>query len=566
MRFVLAFVAAAAGFAFSGPPVFSQASDYDNVITFGDSLSDNGNLFATTGLPPFPYSNGRFSNGPVWAELLAGGSMNSPFQGTAINGDVDVNLAFGGARADGDILIPPGVPAQIGAFQFFGGSIQDDDLVTVWAGANDVFQYFASDPTPTQPEITENSLDAASDNVGNVQTLIGLGAKTIIVGNLPNLGATPQFNGTPQGQQGGLVASLTFNQTQAEGLKQLAAGAPGVNIIQMDIFSAFNAVIRDPAGFGFTNVTEQCILSACALNPALQAQFLFWDSVHPTAAGHELVALYANLLLSTADIAADVAPLGEIALWTRLDASQAAFDRALMSLDGDSRGLFAEVVGNRGDFDTSGSAPSYSYDVYGVRVGFDNRSGNVSYGLAAAYLTGDADTSNVQSEISSAQADAYGVATFGPLFLGVQGGFSYTEFDDIDRKTGFGPIEASGDTQGFQYSAAVNGGAQFKAGGISLTPSLKVGYISANLDSFDESAPVLALEYDEREISGGFWSARIRASTLAGAGISVHAEVGYEDFFSLSDDGVTAKLVNNTALAESARLAEIEGRGVFVKA
>ena len=42
------------------------------IVAFGDSLIDTGNVFAATGQPPAPYYDGRFSNGPVWVEYLAG--------------------------------------------------------------------------------------------------------------------------------------------------------------------------------------------------------------------------------------------------------------------------------------------------------------------------------------------------------------------------------------------------------------------------------------------------------------------------------------------------------------
>ena len=46
-------------------------SSFSDIVVFGDSLSDNGNLFRLTGQPPPPYFKGRFSNGPVWVERLA---------------------------------------------------------------------------------------------------------------------------------------------------------------------------------------------------------------------------------------------------------------------------------------------------------------------------------------------------------------------------------------------------------------------------------------------------------------------------------------------------------------
>ena len=57
----------------------AQASMYSDLVFFGDSLSDTGNVlslstaFAPPPFPSFPAAPGRFSNGPVWAEYLAQG-------------------------------------------------------------------------------------------------------------------------------------------------------------------------------------------------------------------------------------------------------------------------------------------------------------------------------------------------------------------------------------------------------------------------------------------------------------------------------------------------------------
>ena len=52
----------------------AQAATYPVIYSFGDSLSDVGNVFAGTAdtlpLPGF-YFNGRFSNGPNWLDDLS---------------------------------------------------------------------------------------------------------------------------------------------------------------------------------------------------------------------------------------------------------------------------------------------------------------------------------------------------------------------------------------------------------------------------------------------------------------------------------------------------------------
>jgi len=78
-----ALVVAACAFAGS-----ATAQDYDRLVVFGDSLSDNGNLFLATGgaQPPAPYYQGRFSSGPVFTELLGFNAVN--FTG-AVSGSIN---------------------------------------------------------------------------------------------------------------------------------------------------------------------------------------------------------------------------------------------------------------------------------------------------------------------------------------------------------------------------------------------------------------------------------------------------------------------------------------------
>ena len=110
----------------------AQAQDYGRVVVFGDSLSDNGNLGPSA--PPAPYVGGRFSNGPTWVEQL-GYTLAHP--GGNVNGSID--YAFGGARTDNQAS-PPGMQVQLSMYTGAGGTFHGNDLVTVWGGANNLFQ------------------------------------------------------------------------------------------------------------------------------------------------------------------------------------------------------------------------------------------------------------------------------------------------------------------------------------------------------------------------------------------------------------------------------------------
>ena len=71
-----------------------SATSLDTLVVFGDSLSDNGNLYEYLKhqLPVSPpYFKGRFSNGPVWVEALLKSYYSSH------STDHLLDYAFGGA-------------------------------------------------------------------------------------------------------------------------------------------------------------------------------------------------------------------------------------------------------------------------------------------------------------------------------------------------------------------------------------------------------------------------------------------------------------------------------------
>src|SRR5690606_33285219 len=187
-------VAVAALFAACGFAVSAQAQEYDRLVVFGDSLSDNGNLYAAIVSPASPpYWNGRFSDGPVFAELL-GFSLTG--YGTIAG---SVNYAFGGARTDGVIAFPFGTGQQLADYQGFGGVFGPNDLVSVWGGANNIFQGVAPAAVSPNPvgAINATALSAATDITTQVGAIAGAGAGTILVSNLPRLSATPAFSSSP---------------------------------------------------------------------------------------------------------------------------------------------------------------------------------------------------------------------------------------------------------------------------------------------------------------------------------------------------------------------------------
>ncbi|MBU6476861.1 MAG: autotransporter domain-containing protein [Xanthomonadaceae bacterium] len=147
-------LASSAAFAQSAPPVqaSSHAGLFDHMVVFGDSLSDDGNLWLASSaqIPPCAFPNcqpppqyvQRFTTNPgqTGVENVADyfGMPMTP----ALAGGTD--FAFGGAgvinNSPGTPAGVPTLPTQLGMYlQATGGKADANALYAVWGGANDIF-------------------------------------------------------------------------------------------------------------------------------------------------------------------------------------------------------------------------------------------------------------------------------------------------------------------------------------------------------------------------------------------------------------------------------------------
>jgi phospholipase/lecithinase/hemolysin len=118
-----------------------------------------------------------------------------------------------------------------------------------------------------------------------VTTLAGLGAKTIVVPNLGDLGTTPfaaARNLTTQAR----VFSTVFNVLLQGTLGDLESDL-GIDIVQVDVFSLSEAIATRPSEFGFTNVTDPLFQQPTL--PVDAFTFAFADDFHPTTTVHRLI-------------------------------------------------------------------------------------------------------------------------------------------------------------------------------------------------------------------------------------------------------------------------------------
>jgi len=342
---------------------------FTSMVSFGDSLSDVGTYKVGTvaalgggkytvngvtgaiGAVPTPSKN--------WTELIAAqiaqpapcpaqtGLDGDPAQGFSVpvvNHAGCFNYAQGGSRVTNPVgignklmgggsailgqLTVPVVTQISNHLTAKGGSFSGTELVTMLAGANDVFYNLGTiAPTVTAlvsggmsvQDATTQASTAAVTEMGKagaelaayIKTLIvGKGAKYVAVLNMPDVSKTP-FAYSQDAATQGLINTMvvTFNSQLQSGL----TGTPGVIIV--DAYSDIRNMAANPASYTLTNVTTPacnltspspnalgsslvCTVGDAAATPAVASNvnagdishYLFADSVHPSPYGYKLSA------------------------------------------------------------------------------------------------------------------------------------------------------------------------------------------------------------------------------------------------------------------------------------
>src|SRR5208337_80034 len=249
-----------------------QAGDITGIVAFGDSLSDVGNTFVADGIPPAPYYQGHYSNGPIWLEYLAG-QLGVAAPTPSLAGGTD--NAWGGAETGNgpSFMSTPNIGSQISTY-LTSNTLSSTQLVTIWGGANDFLN--ANQTDPTVPDATLAT---------EISTLAKAGGKLFMVPNLPLLGDIPATNTMSPSVRDELNAhSLGFDMLLHNELNTLQKSL-GITIYQPNIEALFENVIANPTAYGFTNVTDSALADG-----VLSGQgYLFWDTVHPTTAAGQII-------------------------------------------------------------------------------------------------------------------------------------------------------------------------------------------------------------------------------------------------------------------------------------
>jgi outer membrane lipase/esterase len=493
--------AVAVALAFSGA---AQAQSFDNYFVFGDSLSDAGNVAALLSLPA---GNSFTTNpDPVYAQIIGatyGFNITnfSPF----IAGSTGTDYAVGGACASPDsttfhcVNDPSGaglfsVTGQLnGYLTANGGHADPHALYSVWSGANDIFTAVGNPATAAA-----NTVIAANVTVGLIGALQTAGAKYIIVFNLPDLGLTPANVGTPS-QNGASQITIAYNTTFNTDLASLGDG-----IIPVDVYGLVNDVIANPALYGFTDVTHPACgvgASSVACGPAgsglpftyapgTNDTFLFADGVHPSGAGHRLLAqaVIAELAAPT-----QISMMGQAALKSYEDHSR-TIDEQIFEGRGSDRADdstlgFANLQYSNIGYDATANTPQTDLNQTSLTAGGDYR-GNEHYSLGGAISL-----SSQQIDAGGARIDGravlfslYGVWNVGNAYFDAVASGGSDNFD-VHRHIQLLSADRveNGNTNASQNAFALGAGYLFGDGGIKHGPFIDVTWQKADINNFAET-------------------------------------------------------------------------------
>lgn len=282
------------------------------VVSFGDSLSDVGTF------QPIAQAvgGGRFTTNPgqVWAQDVAqyyGDTLTAAYTidiTHKLSAQGGLGYAEGGATVAtpaslndfltdviGDVEMP--VNQQVSSYLSAHGSFNANQLVLVWAGANDVLRAGA---LPAAATTVQTAANALAQIVGQI---VGNGATHVVVMGVPNVGLTPKAVASPDGGANLTQLSQIFNDSLNAALQ--ADGLQG-KVIQVDMYTWLTQIVANfrSNGFAVSNTGVACDPSKTPDQTALLCSpstyvtadadqtYMFADDLHPATRLHTLVAQF----------------------------------------------------------------------------------------------------------------------------------------------------------------------------------------------------------------------------------------------------------------------------------
>ena len=296
-----------------------STTSFDNLVFFGDSLTDNGNLYdlgdgviddavrATLAGPTGAVSDGQTFAGYV-GESLGIDEANYAVAAAEAAGVQTLGDLVTASGLDGDLLVPADDPvldtdinlgAQIDRFLAdSAGADLSTTVAMVMAGGNDYAGLDFSSPSVILEIAT--TLQATIDaNVAAAGALAGAGVQTVWLADLP---VYSFFAGSATGGLELAAAEALFAAHNASIADSVADLALGFDVHLLDMSSISAALVDDSGGFGFVAPWQDTMLDSSVLDSFDADQIAFYDSIHPSTALHGVLGAFTAARMAGADI------------------------------------------------------------------------------------------------------------------------------------------------------------------------------------------------------------------------------------------------------------------------
>jgi outer membrane lipase/esterase len=473
----------------------ASATDFSNVIVFGDSLSDSGNIALASG-SPVPM---RFTTNPgtTTAENVATGLGFT--LAPSLAGGTD--YAFGGAGLVNNVAAVPTLPQQLQMYLGAnGGKADSNALYQVWGGANDIFYLTGALTDPNA--IATGAANAAQTELGLLAGLQGAGARYVVVYNLPDLGKTPSAAaGGAAAQAGATQLAVLYNGVLNSGIAQLSNN--GLNVIPVNTYALLNEVIANPSAYGFANVTAPACTGGSGSSiecgpqgsgapvtyaPGTDQTYLFADGVHPTTAAHAMLGQY---VLSVIRAPEQISLLGEAPLAANAAQTRAIRNQMLIDSAGGETRTFVNIDYARQRFDAGNGSPKTSSNNYNFTLGAAvQASDHVSAGVALGVGQSNASfTGGGGYKLQDISGLGYVTYHAGGGYVGGYANFGQSNFKDIERRIDLGAMHRteSGKADGSHLGAGFTGGWWFDFDNLRTGPFANLEWQTAKINGYSES-------------------------------------------------------------------------------
>lgn len=250
------------------------ASEIKQMVFFGDSLTDSGNLYKYVLhiLPKSPpYFQGRFTNGPTWAENVG------KYYHDKYNIEYKV-YAVGGATAvfhkpTNEFVTLATLELEVNHYLLKSlFSNKSKTLYGIWIGGNDYFFDQTSEPNQITTDVVNSIMWA-------IATLADRGGENFLILNMPDLSRTPFLKNEEYSKRLHTL-SISHNQKLAAAIADLEKTHPNIKIYTVDIYNIFNNVIDNTEQFNkkynahITDTTQSCWGGGYILKDTLSEQTL----------------------------------------------------------------------------------------------------------------------------------------------------------------------------------------------------------------------------------------------------------------------------------------------------